>query len=104
IDLRGFAKNPVNIDLLAWQTGLRTRSKLGFPCLVCGRGDKVQMHHVRHIRKMGSKKPKGFTPVMARLNRKQGPVCEDCHRNIHGGEYDGISLQDLAYDFAARPM
>jgi hypothetical protein len=104
VDLHGFAKNPANIDLLAWHKALRTRSKLGFPCLICGGEDRVQMHHVRHIRKMGGAKPKGFTAVMGQLNRKQVPVCHDCHRKIHRGEYDGISLQDLAYDFAAWPM
>ena len=55
------------------------------------------------IRKMGDKKPTGFTAVMRALNRKQVPVCEDCHRKIHCGEYDGIRLADLAYEFVARP-
>jgi hypothetical protein len=59
------------------------------------------MHHVRHIRKMGVKKPTGFTGVMRALNRKQVPVCAPCHDKIHRGEYDGISMQDLANDFAA---
>jgi group II intron reverse transcriptase/maturase len=98
-----FAVHPADPDLLAWQTSLRTRSKLGFPCLICGGEDKVQMHHVRHIRKMGAKKPTGFLALMRALNRKQVPVCEACHRKIHLGEYDGIRLQDLAYDFIARP-
>jgi hypothetical protein len=62
------------------------------------------MHHVRHIRKMAGRKPTGFTAVMGRLNRKQVPVCEACHRRIHVGDYDGIRLQDLAYDFAAWPQ
>lgn len=40
---------------------------------------------------------------MRALNHKQIPVCEGCHEKIHKGEYDGIRLHDLAYDFAARP-
>jgi group II intron reverse transcriptase/maturase len=96
-----FRVRPPDIDLLAWQCGLRTRSKLGFPCLICGAEQDVEMHHVRHIRKMGEKKPTGFTAVMRALNRKQVPVCASCHAKIHQGKYDGISLQDLAYDFAA---
>src|SRR5579862_6722035 len=35
------------------------------------------------------------------LNRKQVPLCETCHQKVHRGEYDGISMQDLAYDFSA---
>ena len=30
-------------------------------------------------------------------NRKQVPVCRECHRKIHRGEYDGLRLADLAY-------
>ena len=65
--------------------------------------EQVEMHHVRHIRKMGDRKPTGFRAVMRALNRKQIPACATCHRKIHNGEYDGIRLTDLAYDFAARP-
>jgi len=36
---------------------------------------------------------------MRALNRKQVPVCSACHDKIHRGEYDGISMKDLAYDF-----
>jgi len=97
----GFMTHPPNIDILAWHRELRTRSKLGFPCLICGCDQNVEMHHVRHIRKMGAKPPVGFTAVMAALNRKQVPVCAACHDKIHRGEYDGIRLQDLAYGFSA---
>lgn len=98
-----FVTYPPNPDLLGWHTHLRTRSKLGFPCLICGTADNVAMHHVRHIRKTGAKKPKGFQAVMRAPNRKQLPVGKGCHEEIHKGEYDGIRLQDLAYDFTARP-
>jgi hypothetical protein len=98
-----FVTRPPDLDLLGWHARLRTRSKLGFPCLICGATDNVEMHHVRHIRKMGERKPTGFQAVMRALNRKQIPVCKGCHEKIHRGEYDGIRLQDLAYDFAARP-
>jgi group II intron reverse transcriptase/maturase len=98
-----FVTRPADPDLLRWHTQLRTRSKLGFPCLICGETEGVEMHHVRHVRKMGARKPQGFRAVMRALNRKQIPVCEGCHAKIHTGEYDGIRLQDLAYDFTARP-
>jgi nicotine oxidoreductase len=98
-----FADNPADPDLLAWQVTLRTKSKLGFPCLICGSERDVNMHHVRHIRKMEVRKSSGFLAIMRALNRKQVPVCRECHLKIHSGEYDGISLKDLAYDFTAKP-
>ncbi|MFI0451840.1 hypothetical protein [Actinomadura sp. 6N118] len=74
---------------------MRTKSSLGRICCVCGSTDRVQMHHVRHIRKMGNKVT-GFTRTMAALNRKQIPVCHGCHVKIHNGAYDGMGLADLA--------
>jgi hypothetical protein len=56
------------------------------------------MHHVRHIRKMTDKQAKGFTGLLGKLNRKQVPVCQECHRKIHNGSYDGLKVADLAYD------
>jgi len=91
-------KDSPEVDLVTMNVRLRTRSKLGLPCMVCGSPNKVQMHHVRHIRKMDDKEPKGFTRVMAALNRKQVPVCKACHERIHRGEYDSLSLKELAYD------
>lgn len=96
-----FVTRPPDLDLLGWHARLRTRSKLGLPCLICGASDNVEMHLVRHIRKMGEREPKGFQAVMRALNRMQIPVCEECHEKIHRGEYDSIRLHDLAYDFAA---
>lgn len=77
---------------------LRTRRKPGLPCYICGEPNNVQMHHVRHIRKMSEKQAKGFTKVLESLNRKQVPVCQRCHRQIHQGKYDSIGIKDLAYD------
>src|SRR5262249_41143637 len=103
-DTKAFRESPPDIDRLSWQWGLRTRSKLGLPCLICGAAKGVELHHVphlRHIRQMGARKPTGFTAVMRARNRKQVGVCEECYQKIDRGEYDGFSLQDLAYDFAA---
>lgn len=93
--------NHTKIDQLRISTGMRTRSKLGKPCCICGAtGDVIQivMHHVRHIRKLSSKrKAVGFNGILQKLNRKQIPVCEECHGKIHRGEYDGLKLSNLAY-------
>jgi group II intron reverse transcriptase/maturase len=79
---------------------LRTRSKLGMSCVICGSDDRVAMHHIRHVRKMGEK-VLGFSRLMATLNRKQIPACSSCHVNIHNGTYDGLRLLDLHDPIAA---
>jgi group II intron reverse transcriptase/maturase len=93
--------NHTNIDQLRTSIGMRTRSKLGKPCCICGTTGEVMpivMHHIRHIRKLSSKrKAVGFNSILQKLNRKQIPVCEECHGKIHRGEYDGLKLSNLAY-------
>jgi len=86
------------VDLVRMATRLRTRSKLGYACCICGETETIEMHHVRHIRKMSGQKARGFLRIMAMLNRKQVPVCRACHQKIHTGKYDGLKLEDLAYD------
>ncbi|AKO77651.1 hypothetical protein EN12_23750 [Vibrio cholerae] len=76
----------------------RSRSKLGAHCVICRETEGVVMHHVRHVRKMGEK-VKGFNRLMAVLNRKQIPVCSECHHSIHTGKYDGMPLSSFA-DYA----
>jgi hypothetical protein len=49
---------------------------------------------LKHIRKT-NKKAKGFTKLMSALNRKQIPLCSNCHVERHHGKDDGISLKDL---------
>ncbi|EJB8442616.1 group II intron reverse transcriptase/maturase [Vibrio parahaemolyticus] len=78
----------------------RTRSKLDAPCCICGETENIEMHHVRHIRKIGDK-VKGFTRVMQSINRKQIPVCQPCHSKIHNGKYDGMSLSNFTHPHIA---
>jgi nicotine oxidoreductase len=88
-------------DQLHTSMTMRTRSKLGQPCCICGTTGEdawMVMHHVRHIRKLSRRRePAGFNHILRKLNRKQIPVCEACHRKIHRGNYDGLKLSSLAY-------
>lgn len=93
-----FAINNETIDCVQMAIRMRTRSKLGKPCCICGASQQVEMHHVRHIRKAGHRKATGFNAILRALNRKQIPTCQSCHQKIHRGEYDGISLSDFVYD------
>lgn len=83
-----FNFDPFNVTSFA----LRSNHIWEMNCLICGEIEYVEMHHVKHIRKGEAK---GFTKVMQNLNRKQIPVCRDCHMKIHKGEYDGISMNKL---------
>jgi hypothetical protein len=96
---RGAFTDSPEVDIVRMNVRLRTRSKLGWPCVICGEAQGIAMHHVRHVRKgLTSRGSKGFTRVMAILNRKQVPVCTSCHNKIHQGEYDSLSPKDLMYD------
>jgi hypothetical protein len=94
----GFRANDASIDLIQWGVRMRTRSKRGKACCVCNATTQVEMHHLRHIRKTGGKKPTGFNEILQALNRKQIPVCKTCHQKIHRGDYDNMRLKDLAYN------
>lgn len=71
-----------------------TRSSLDQKCLVCHSIERVEMHHVKHVRKQGERYG-GFHKEMALLNRKQIPLCRKCHMKVHRGLYDGIALSEL---------
>lgn len=82
----------INQRPYAWPR--KTKSRLTDHCSVCGHHGKIEMHHVRHIRKRGQHL-KGFKLYMAAINRKQIPVCHSCHRDIHNGKYDGPNLSSI---------
>lgn len=94
----GFITNPRDPEAVFTQYRKITRSKLGAICCICGGNEHIQMHHVKHLRKGAKTIVKGFDRLLAQINRKQIPVCGPCHRSIHNGKYDGISLKDLYYD------
>ena len=73
---------------------LVSRSSLGLPCAICDEEGPCEMHHIKHVRKQGFRY-KGFANQMALLNRKQIPLCKDCHKKVHAGLYDGPSLEYL---------
>jgi group II intron reverse transcriptase/maturase len=94
-----FMAGQTGMDQITLEMRLRTRSKLDRPCVICGSTEGIEMHHVRHLRKMDERKKKeGFIRVMIALNRKQLPLCHECHSKVHRGEYDGIKLTNLNYD------
>jgi group II intron reverse transcriptase/maturase len=89
--------SPTSLDVLLKKYMKLTKSRLGHECCICGTKERVEMHHVRRLRKAGASTVKGFNKVLGMINRKQIPVCKECHTKIHTGKYDGMSLKDLTY-------
>lgn len=86
-----------SVDPFKVHMGRLTRSRLKNPCLICHSSESVEMHHIKHVRKNGKRTgERTFTAFMGLINRKQVPVCAECHRHIHKGTYDGIALTELA--------
>jgi group II intron reverse transcriptase/maturase len=64
---------------------LVSQSSLGLPCVICDSDEgPIEMHHVKHVRKEGFRY-KGFHEQMALLNRKQVPLCKECHHKLYSG-------------------
>jgi hypothetical protein len=70
------------------------------PCAYCGNSVNVHQHHIRHIRKRAYSlipDTDSYQRIMSLRNRKQIPLCSDCHlKLVHGGKYDGPKLITLA--------
>lgn len=67
-------------------------------CGLCGEKGYTEMHHVKHIKKRGHKYL-GFDKVLRAINRKQVPLCSNCHTKVHNGQYDGINVEKAAKQF-----
>jgi hypothetical protein len=96
------AKTKTNVDVVPQWLPRRTQTRLWDSCAICGSQKQIEMHHVRHIRKRGQT-VRGFSLYLAAINRKQLPVCRDCHRDIHRGKYDGDSLAAIEQRLRAAP-
>jgi hypothetical protein len=87
------------LDKIKW-INLRTQASLDAPCCICGSEEDVQMHHLKHIRKQKYDlipETQSWVKVMWLRNRKQIPVCKECHLNIiHQGKYGGTKLSSFA--------
>jgi group II intron reverse transcriptase/maturase len=94
MDFKVSSKDDVQTIIPALYARRVTRTRLFDDCVICGSTENIEMHHVKHLRKMGgnlSVKEKS----MVSMNRKQIPVCKACHVDIHAGRYDGISLSTI---------
>jgi hypothetical protein len=79
------------------RTFWRTTYKLYSLCCICGSEENIQMHHQNSLKgiKQTIKNQKSFKLILMQLNRKQIPVCHNCHVSITHGRYDGLKVSDL---------
>lgn len=69
----------------------RTINSLNAPCIVCNSTTDIELHHLKHIRKSNLKWDY-LTSRMSKINRKQVPLCKNCHIKVHSGKYNGPGL------------
>jgi hypothetical protein len=88
-------------DLLAWVKPASKRSEVvqrltAGKCELCEAKDvPLNVHHIRKLADLDrpGRRPKAeWERRMSARKRKTLVVCEDCHRTIHGGHYDGSKL------------
>lgn len=88
------------VNNIMW-VNLRTQASFDLPCSRCGSTLNIQMHPIKHIRKVFHSKIPADKPHLNRMslrNRKQIPVCRECHMNvIHKGTYNGANLRTFIY-------
>ena len=87
-------KDPFSFKFVNWRAGTILTAE---NCCICGAhesGSFIQMHHLKHIAK---DKSSGFNQILKQVKRKQIPTCTECHKAIHDGTYDGMSLSDITF-------
>jgi len=82
--------------LLAKMWRISGISPLGQPCANCGSDKFIEMHHIKHIRTINPNLS-AFDKMVAKINRKQVPLCGTCHKKVHNGTYFGFSLKHFKY-------
>ena len=96
-DFRGEKVNEISLEKAFTSFAARTRVLSSDKCVICGCKERLEMHHVKALRKGGvALKDNYMLAMMQRINRKQICVCRNCHMKIHTGKYDGISLKFLS--------
>lgn len=70
------------ILLRSFAGGISKASLEGLKCSVCDSDYRVEMHHVRMMKDLNPK-ANDIDKIMAKKNRKQIPLCRECHMKHH---------------------
>jgi len=62
--------------------GISKASLEGLNCALCESDYRVEMHHIRMMKDLNPK-ASAVDRIMARKNRKQIPLCRNCHMEYH---------------------
>ena len=91
MDFRGEKVNEISLEQAFISFAARTKVLSSDKCAVCNSKEKLEMHHVKALRKNGvDLKDNYMLAMMQRI------VCRNCHMKIHKGKYDGVSLKYLS--------
>jgi nicotine oxidoreductase len=86
INLWDFKGSIVNTNIKAlYATGLSLANLDKLNCSLCGSDYKIELHHIREMKDI-KHKTNTLDYLMAKRNRKQIPVCRDCHMKYHSGK------------------
>lgn len=80
------------ISNIKWK--ITTLGLMDRPCASCNSTTNIEMHHLKHIKTINIKL-NSFDKKMAKINRKQVPLCRACHVAVHQGNYKKVSLKHL---------
>lgn len=89
-DFKGETVLKDELRVVEWK--LRSVDLFNRVCASCGSEEEIQIHHVKHIKTINPKLD-SMGKQMASINRKQIPLCSNCHRLVHQGKYDGPGLK-----------
>lgn len=100
----GFGRNQgkTDTDPFRLRNYYRTKMKVYENCCVCGSDDRVAMHHLNSLRKIKQEKRDRFSYIRSQINRKQIPVCKNCHEDITHGRYDSQNPIKFLDEFIAK--
>jgi group II intron reverse transcriptase/maturase len=92
----GFLTTTLRNPLKAKSWKIHSINALGQGCANCGIVRRVEMHHVKHIKTINPRLSP-FDQALARINRKQVPLCRACHLKVHLGTYKGASIRNYYF-------
>lgn len=79
------------LSIVDWK--ISTLDPMGQCCSNCGTDERIEMHHLKHIKTINPKL-KAFDRSLARINRKQVPLCRPCHNKVHKGVALWMSIRN----------
>jgi len=79
-----FKSKPINTSIpqMLYSEGISLATLDNLICTVCRSNYRVEMHHVRMMKNL-SPRIKSLDALMAKANRKQIPLCRNCHMKYH---------------------